>query len=68
MKKWVGAAIGAVIAISMLPILVEITGGLTGVGGALVDTTAGTLLDLVPFVFVAAIVVGLFALVGRKSD
>lgn len=68
MRKWVSAAIGAVIAISMIPILVDITDTLVGTGKPLDGTTAGTLLGLVPFVFVAAIVVGLFALVGRKGD
>ena len=63
--KWIRVAIGAVIAISVIPIIAETVMGLTGVDGALTGTVAGTLLDLAPLVFVAGILG--FLLVGTKS-
>ena len=58
--KWVRVAIGAVIAVSVIPTIVTSVTGLTGVGGDLAGTTAGTLLDLAPLIFVASILAFLF--------
>ena len=63
--KWIRVAIGAVIAISVIPIIAETVLTLTGDAGALNGTVAGTLLDLAPLVFVAGILG--FLLVGTKS-
>ncbi len=63
--KWIRVAIGAVIAISVIPIIAEVVMGLTGTGGALEGTVSGTLLDLAPLVFVAGILG--FLLVGTKT-
>ena len=63
--KWIRVAIGAVIAISVIPIIAETVLKLTGDSGALNGTVAGTLLDLAPLVFVAGILG--FLLVGTKS-
>ncbi len=63
--KWIRVAIGAVIAISVIPIIAEVVMGLTGSGGALEGTVSGTLLDLAPLVFVAGILG--FLLVGTKT-
>ena len=62
--KWIRVAIGAVIAISVIPIIADVVMSLTGTGGALEGTTTGTLLDLAPLVFVAGILG--FLLVGTK--
>ncbi len=66
--KWVQTAIGAVIAVSVIPTIVSAVSDLTGAGGALADTVAGTLLDLAPLVFVAGVLAYLFLKTGAKKS
>ena len=66
--KWIKTAIGAVIAISVIPMIVEVIGNLTKTGGALEGTVAGTLLDLAPIVFVAGVLGFLFLKTGSSRD
>ena len=66
--RWIKVAIGAVIAISVIPMIVETIGNLTGSSGALEGTIAGTLLDLAPIVFVAGVLAYLFTATGSKRD
>jgi len=65
--KWIKTAIGAVIAISVIPMVVNVISDLTGTGGALDGTVAGTLLDLAPIVFVAGILSFLFLQTGTRG-
>lgn len=65
--KWIKTAIGAVIAISVVPMIIEVITDLTGTGGALEGKVAGTLLDLAPIVFVAGILSFLFLKTGSKD-
>ena len=65
--KWVKTAIGAVIAIAVIPMIANTVTQLTGTGGALNGTVAGTLLDLSPLVFVAGILAYLFTATGSKN-
>ena len=65
--KWIKVAIGALIAISVLPMIVEVITDLTGAGGALEGSVAGVLLDLAPIVFVAGILSYLFLKTGSKD-
>lgn len=65
--KWIKIAIGAVIAISVLPMIANTITDLTGTGGALEGTVAATLLDLSPIVFVAGILSYLFLHTGSKD-
>ena len=65
--KWIKTAIGAVIAISVLPMIVNTITDLTGTGGALEGKVAGTLLDLSPIVFVAGILSFLFLKTGSRD-
>ena len=65
--KWVKTAIGAVIAIAVIPMIATTVTDLTGTGGALEGTVAGTLLDLAPLVFVAGILAYLFTSTGSKN-
>lgn len=65
--KWIKVAIGALIAVSVLPMIVNTITDLTGTGGALDGTVAGTLLDLAPIVFVAGILSYLFLKTGSRD-
>ena len=65
--KWIKTAIGAVIAISVIPMVVEVITDLTSTGGALENTVAGVLLDLAPIVFVAGILSFLFLKTGTRD-
>ena len=65
--KWIKTAIGALIAISVLPMVVNTITDLTGTGGALEGSVAGTLLDLSPIVFVAGILSFLFLKTGSRD-
>ena len=65
--KWIKTAIGAVIGISVIPMIVNTIADLTGTGGALDGTVAGTLLDLAPIVFVAGILSFLFLKTGSRD-
>jgi len=66
--KWVKTAIGAVIAISVVPMIVTSVTDLTKTGGALEGKIAGTLLDLAPLVFVAGILAYLFFATNSSKD
>jgi hypothetical protein len=65
--KWVKTAIGAVIAIAVIPMIVTSVSSLTGTGGDLEGTVAGTLLDLAPLVFVAGVLAFLFLKTGSRD-
>ena len=65
--KWIKTAIGALIAISVLPMIVNTIADLTGTGGALDGTVAGSLLDLAPIVFVAGVLSFLFLKTGSRD-
>ncbi len=65
--KWIKTAIGAVIAISVVPMVINVITDLTGTGGALEGTIAGVLLDLAPIVFVAGILSFLFLKTGSRD-
>ena len=65
--KWIKTAIGAVIAISVIPMIASTITDLTGTGGALEGTVAGTLLDLAPIVFVAGVLSFLFLKTGSRD-
>ena len=65
--KWIKTAIGAVVAISVIPMVINTIGDLTGEGGALAGTIAGTLLDLAPIVFVAGVLSFLFLKTGARD-
>ena len=65
--KWIKTAIGAVIAISVVPMIVDVITDLTGTGKKLDGTVAGVLLDLAPIVFVAGILSYLFLRTGTRD-
>ena len=55
--NFIDKVITFVIAVTLIPTVVDSVGGLTGTGMALDGTAAGTLLDLAPLLFVAAVIV-----------
>ena len=65
--KWIKTAIGAVVAVSVLPMIVETITDLTGAEGVLKDTIGGKLLDLAPIVFIAGILSFLFLKAGSRD-
>ena len=65
--KWIKTAIGAVIAVSVIPMIVNTIADLTGTGGVLEGKVAGTLLDLAPIVFVAGVLSFLFLKTGSRD-
>ena len=65
--KWIKTAIGAVIGISVLPMIVNTITDLTGTDGALANTVGGKLLDLAPMVFIAGILSFLFLKSGSRD-
>lgn len=66
--KWVKTAIGAVIAVSVIPTIVTSINALTGAGMPLENSVAGTLLDLAPLVFVAGVLAYLFIKTGSRAE
>ena len=67
--KWINTAIGAVIAISVIPMIAKVVLDLTNESdGLLKGTVAGTLLDFAPLVFVAGILTYLFTAVGFRKN
>ena len=66
--KWVKIVVGAVIAIAVIPVLVEAVTGLTETGGALANTPAGALLALTPLVLVAGILTFIFTKSGGSAN
>ena len=65
--RWIKIAIGAVVAISVIPTIVTSVSALTGTGGSLEGTVSGTLLDLAPLVFVASILAYMFLKTGTND-
>jgi len=65
--RWIKIAIGAVVAISVIPVIVTSVTDLTGTGGDLENTVSGTLLDLAPLVFVASILAFMFVKTGTND-
>jgi hypothetical protein len=72
--KWIKVAIGAVVAISVIPMIVSTVTDLTKPAvdttpaGPLYGTLAGTLIDLSPVIFVAGVLTFLFLKTGQKSQ
>lgn len=55
--SFIDKVIGFVIAVTLIPTVVTAVSDLTGTGGALEGSAAGTLLDLAPLLFAAAVIV-----------
>jgi len=63
--KFIDKVIAFVIAVTLIPTVVDSVSGLTGTGGALEGTAAGTLLDLAPLLFAAGVIVYFYQKTNR---
>jgi hypothetical protein len=66
-NKLLGGLITLVIGINLLPVLNDVITPLTGTGGAFEATATGSMLDLLPFLFVIIMVVFTVVLIPSKS-
>ena len=68
-NKLVGALIAIVIGLALLPVVYNFANDLTTSGGALNGTTAASLVDLLPIVYVIILVAGAvgFVAISRKE-
>lgn len=57
-NKLMGALIGIVVGLALLPVVYDFANDLTTSGGALYGTSAGALVDLLPIVYVIILVAG----------
>jgi hypothetical protein len=69
-SKIIGALIALVIGLALLPVVGEFVDGLTGEGGQFASTTVGSLIDLLPVLYVIILVagtVGFIAVSAKKQ-
>ena len=57
-SRIIGALIALVIGLALLPVVGDFAAGLTGAGGQFEDTTVGSLIDLLPVLYVIILVAG----------
>ena len=57
-NKLIQAMIAIVIGLALLPVVADFATTLTETGGALEDTAAGTLVDLMPILYVIVLISG----------
>ena len=65
-NKLIQAMIAIVIGLALLPVVNDFVTDLTGEGGDLQDTTLGSLVDLLPILFVIILVAGAVAWITRR--
>ena len=66
-NKLIGGAIALVVGVNLLPVLNDVISPLTGTGGDFEATAAGTMLDLVPLMFVIILVAFTVALIPSRK-
>jgi fucose permease len=68
-NKLIGGLIAIVIGLALLPVVAGFVDDLTGTGETFADTNIGTLIDLIPVLYVIIIVAGVAAYVvtSRKG-
>lgn len=67
-NKLIGGMITLVVGLSLLPVISDVTATLTGVGMVYENTTTGSLIDLLPLIFVIVLVAMTVILVPRSSN
>jgi len=66
-NKLIGGLIAMVVGLALLPVVGDAVEELAGAGGAFEDTTVGSLLGLLPILFVIILVAGVVILIPRKQ-
>jgi len=66
-NKLIGGMITLVVGLSLLPVISDVVDTLTGTGAAFENTTTGSLIDLLPLIFVIVLVAMTVVLVPRKQ-
>jgi len=67
-NKILGGLITLVIGVNLLPVLNDVISPLTGTGGAFESTSTGSMLDLLPFLFVIILVAFVVIMIPRTSN
>lgn len=67
-NRLIGALLAIVIGLALLPVVGDFVDGLTGVGMQYADTTVGTLINLLPILYVVIVVVGTIAYIATRKD
>lgn len=67
-NKLIGGMITLVVGLSLLPVISDVTATLTGVGMVYENTTTGSLIDLLPLIFVIVLVAMTVILVPRSRS
>ena len=65
-NKLITGMITIVIGLALLPVVNNFVTDLTGVGGTFADTTVGTLIDLLPILYVIVLVAGVVGYISYK--
>ncbi len=66
-SKLLGALVTIVVGLALLPIVSDFVDGLTGVGMVYASTTTGSLIDLLPILYVLILVGGTIVAVAFSS-
>jgi hypothetical protein len=68
-NKLIGGLVAIVIGLALLPVVADFVDDLTGSGGTFADSNIGTMIDLIPVLYVIIIVAGVAAYVvtSRKG-
>lgn len=65
-NKLIGGLIAIVVGLALMPVIADVVDDLTGVGMAYENTAPGSLINLIPLIFVIVIVAGTVLLVPRQ--
>jgi len=67
-NKLISGMITIVIGLALLPVINDFVDGLTGDGGALAGTTVGSLVDLLPILYVIVLVAGVVGYISYRRS
>lgn len=67
-NKLISGMITIVIGLALLPVINDFVDGLTGDGKALADTTVGSLVDLLPILYVIVLVAGVVGYISYRRS
>jgi len=67
-NKLISGMITIVVGLALLPVINDFVDGLTGTEGALADTTVGSLVDLLPILYVIVLVAGVVGYISYRRS